>query len=243
MSDNDTNQNGKSNQVILYSNMSLLDAQERLGFEMQSLNHTFNIIPFGMLDSEQYLKNREGVYYLKEKVYSNIVDYLGFEGYPSESTVGFCDTSVSDLVFATIILSFVRSNTELDLRLRRNERIVSVDGNTGEFVVVDVKGAVGRKFVLIEREKSSLGRAMKRCLLSMKDIRDKNGAGEVYGFITTGKSWRMFKYDGRSWRGTRKVDVVFEGMENDRNLWLKENSALVEGMMMVLSEGAWSGDI
>lgn len=246
MSDNDTNQNGESNQVILYSNMSPLDAQERLGFEMQSLNHTFNIIPFGMLDGEHYLKDWEGVRSLKEKVYSNIVDYLGFEGYPSESTVGFCDTSVSDLVFATIspILSGVRVNARRDIRLRRNEEIVSVDGNTGgtvEFVMVHVMGAVERRFVLIESEKSSLGRAMQRCLLSMKDIRDKNGAGEVYGFITTGESWRMFKYDGIYWKGTRKMDVVFEGMENDKNLWLKENSTLVEGMIMVLSEGAWSG--
>jgi hypothetical protein len=48
---------------------------------------------------------------------------------------------------------------------------------------------------------------MNQCLLAMKDTRDINGGGEVYGFVTTGKAWRMLKYDGTSFELTEKIDV------------------------------------
>ena len=234
MSDNDTNQN---HLITSYSNISLLDAQERLGFEMQSLH--FNVIPISDMLAIKSWVGDYTIKSVKEKVYSNIVDYIGCEGYPSESTMGFCEANVNDLVSAIIIpiISGVRSDTGMDLRLRRKKEIVSVDGNIGGRVEFVVQDAFDGKFVLVvESEKSSLGEAMKRCLLSMKDMRDINGYGEVYGFITTGERWRMFRYNGISFRGTRKMDVVFEGMENDKDSWLEENSALVECMNAALSE-------
>ena len=53
------------------------------------------------------------------------------------------------------------------------------------------------KFVLIfEGKRSSVGEAMKQCLLALQDARDNNGEGKVYGFITVGDHWRMLCYDG-----------------------------------------------
>ncbi|RPB28065.1 hypothetical protein L211DRAFT_834066 [Terfezia boudieri ATCC MYA-4762] len=58
----------------------------------------------------------------------------------------------------------------------------------------------------------------------MKDMRDNNGTGEVYGLITTGGSWRMFSYNGIDFQMTRKIEAVSEGMDQERELWMKEYS-------------------
>ena len=50
--------------------------------------------------------------------------------------------------------------------------------------------------IVIETKRSSLGEAFKQCLLSMRDMRDGNGTGKVYGFVATGESWQMLRYDG-----------------------------------------------
>lgn len=70
---------------------------------------------------------------------------------------------------------------------------------------MDLVSVVERNFVLvIEAKRSSLGETMKQCLLSMKDMRDNNGGGKVYGFVTFGEIWRMISYvsddreDGRN---------------------------------------------
>ncbi|KAF8472744.1 hypothetical protein BDZ91DRAFT_715716 [Kalaharituber pfeilii] len=92
------------------------------------------------------------------------------------------------------ILSCFERKVGRDIRLRREKEIVSVDSEAGrkeEFVVIDVVSVTERNFVLvIEGKKSSLREAMKQCLLSMKDIRDNNGYGGVYGFITRGEFWK-----------------------------------------------------
>ena len=64
------------------------------------------------------------------------------------------------------------------------------------------------KFVIIiEGMKGTAGEALKQCLLSLKDARDQNSGGVVYGFITTGESWRMLRYDG-TFQMTNKMDVI-----------------------------------
>ncbi|KAH8147934.1 uncharacterized protein LAJ45_08035 [Morchella importuna] len=62
----------------------------------------------------------------------------------------------------------------------------------------------------------------------MKDMRDNNGGGEVYGFVTTGETWRMLRYDDISFKMTRKIEVLFEGMGQEKGLWMKDYSALVD---------------
>ena len=75
---------------------------------------------------------------------------------------------------------------------------------------------------------------MKQCLLAMKDMRDNNGTGEVYG---TGDSWRMFSYNGIAFQMTRKIGAIFEGMDQERELWIKDYSVVVDCMYGALSKG------
>lgn len=66
---------------------------------------------------------------------------------------------------------------------------------------------------VIEGKRSSVREAVKQCLLAVKSMRDNNGVGEVFGFVTTGEKlanaelgWRIFM--------TRKMHVAlfYRGM-------------------------------
>ena len=72
---------------------------------------------------------------------------------------------------------------------------------------------------------------MKQCLLGMKDARDNNGEGVVYGFVTTGEHWQMLSYDGKEFYQTRKIAMVFIGMDQENELWMKDCSVLVDCIM------------
>jgi hypothetical protein len=58
------------------------------------------------------------------------------------------------------------------IQLRSEKEVVSTDGGAGsteEFVVVDLILVKEEKFILVvEAKRSSLGQAVKQCLLSMK---------------------------------------------------------------------------
>jgi hypothetical protein len=72
-------------------------------------------------------------------------------------------------------------------------------GGAEEFVVVGKISLGKEKFIFaIEAKRSSPGLATKQCLLAVRDMRDTNAGGNVYGFVTTGKAWRMLKYDPAS---------------------------------------------
>jgi len=134
---------------------------------------------------------------IKKRVYRRILEYIEIEGYPTEASASFKESNVSDLVYSIIspILSDFRRKTGRKLRLEREKEIISTDGETGgmeEFVIIDRISVTEEKFVMvIEGKRDSIGEAMKQCLLSLKDAADNNGGGEVYGFVTTGDSWRM----------------------------------------------------
>ena len=108
-----------------------------------------------------------------------------------------------------------------------------------EFVVVDEILWKQQKFVLaIEAKRGSLGQGMRQCLLAMKDMRDNNGGGAVFGFVTTGEFWKMLRYDGKSFQITRAIVVLFDGMKNDKEGWMKDSSVLVDCMNVALSNGS-----
>ncbi|KAA8895995.1 hypothetical protein FN846DRAFT_893670 [Sphaerosporella brunnea] len=119
--------------------------------------------------------------------------------------------------------------------------MLSQDGETGgyeEFVVVDMISVMEEVFVfVIESRRSSLGEAMKQCLLAMKDTSDNNGGGRVYGFVTTGESWRMLRYNGTSFELTEKIEVLFEGMHGDKKRWMGDYSVIVDCMNAALYNG------
>jgi len=127
-----------------------------------------------------------------------------------------------------------------DTRLTREKEITSVDKKTGEveeFVVVDQIAGAKQKFVsIIEAKRKSVGQ-FKQLLLSLKDAWDNNGGGVVYGFVTTGPYWQMFSYDGISLQMTREITVVFHGIDEDKELWMKEGSLLVDCMFFALKTG------
>lgn len=179
---------------------------------------------------------------LKEVVYSNILQFLSIEGYPSESTSDFKEANVSDLVLYIIgpIIHAVQK-TGRRLRLKREKVIISAAGPTSgreEFVVMD-RVAIGfQKFVLIiEGKRGSIGRAMAQIFLAMKTARDHNEGGILYGFVTTGEDWRMVSYDGSEFVETDKFLVLFDTMEDGKEKWRKEYSILVDCMVAALMNG------
>ncbi|KAF8543477.1 hypothetical protein BDD12DRAFT_874574 [Trichophaea hybrida] len=103
-----------------------------------------------------------------------------------------------------------------------------------EFVVIDLISVGEEKFIfIVEAKRSSLGLAMKQCLLAMKD---NNGGGTVYGFVTTGDSWRMIRYDG-TFQVTDKFEILFGSIEEDKETWMKDYSVLVDCIYSALGNG------
>jgi len=75
---------------------------------------------------------------------------------------------------------------------------------------------------------------MKQCLLAMKDMRDNNGVGEVFGFVTTGKSWKMLRYDGRSFQMSEEMLIIFNTIGSDRQRWMDSYSIAVECIFFLI---------
>ncbi|KAI5839542.1 hypothetical protein DFP73DRAFT_208344 [Morchella snyderi] len=232
----------KSKWITSYSNMSMEDANKRLGFRMDTLT---GIPVERMLAEAQHRLEEEKAFLkkIKKRVYHRIVEFLETEGYPTEANPNFKEASINDLVFATIvpiIAAFRRTTGRNNIRLEREKQIISTDSVTAgyeEFVLVDRVSVEAERYILIiEAKKASLGEAMKQCLLALKDAKDNNGGGVVFGFITTGESWRMISYDG-TFQMTNKIHVLFDDMGGEIELWMKDFSVLVDCMYAALSHG------
>ena len=55
----------------------------------------------------------------------------------------------------------------------------------------------------------------------MQDSHGHNGAGEVYGFIPTGRNWGMIRYNGRLWEKSEEITIMFDTMQFDRERWMQ----------------------
>ena len=71
-------------------------------------------------------------------------------------------------------------------------------------------------------------------MLAMKDMRKKKDGGKVYGFITTGGTWRMPEYDGATFRKTEMIILVFDAMDRQLDMWMERSSILVECINVAL---------
>lgn len=60
----------------------------------------------------------------------------------------------------------------------------------------------------------------------------------VYGFFTTGETWRMLKYDGIFQMGG-EMGALFNTMDNDKERWMKSYSILVDCIYAALSNGGF----
>jgi hypothetical protein len=100
----------------------------------------------------------------------------------------------------------------------------SETGDTEAFVLMDLISVAKDKFVfVVEAKRSSVGEAMKQLLLAMKDARDINNGGAVYGFTTTGDIWQMVVYNGESFEVTETVFCVFSA-------YARREGTMVEGL-------------
>ena len=71
----------------------------------------------------------------------------------------------------------------------------------------------------------------------MKNMRDQNGGGIIYGFITNGDSWRMISFD-RELKMSEKFELMFDTMGEDKERWMADYSILVDCFNLALSNGA-----
>ncbi|KAG0634855.1 hypothetical protein HOY80DRAFT_1140366 [Tuber brumale] len=230
-----------------YSNVTFEEAEKRLGFVVDMLNN--DAIDLDQMLAEMELEidglGREEVWETKQKVYDRILEFVEMEGYPNESTEEFKEANVNDLVYAIItpIVTDFKRKTGRNLRLQREKEIVASDAVTGgyqEFVMLDMIGVGNRKFVfVVEAKKSSLGGAKRQCLLSMKDMGDRNGGGVVYGFVTTGEQWQMLRYGGAVFSQTDNFQVVFHSMRRRKERWMEHCSIVVDCIHMALRSGGF----
>ncbi|KAF8448120.1 hypothetical protein BGX38DRAFT_1330453 [Terfezia claveryi] len=96
--------------------------------------------------------------------------------------------------------------------------IVSVDNVTGgeeEFVVMD--------WIKIN-ERNDWDR---------NDMKDSF----LYGFVTTGEDWIMYRYDGTSFMVAGKVRALFETMGKNKKRWIDNHSTVVDCLYSAMSDG------
>ncbi|KAF8446895.1 hypothetical protein BGX38DRAFT_1191787 [Terfezia claveryi] len=198
--------------------MTIPEAEKRLGVRLDELETVPIVEVLGRHKSEV----GDGI---KEKVYERILEYLKFEGYPTEASVGYKEVKVSDLVLYTIgpILSEFTDRVGRKIRLEREKEIISTNKETTgyeEFLVIDRISVTGGKF----------------CCLALKDAKDTNGGGYVYGFITTGERWRLITYNGQ-FHMTYKMDLLLDRMHDRKEKWMKDHSVLVDCIWFALGNG------
>ncbi|RPB25466.1 hypothetical protein L211DRAFT_83661 [Terfezia boudieri ATCC MYA-4762] len=76
-----------------------------------------------------------------------------------------------------------------------------------------------RNNLIIEsRRRVPWSSAMGQRPLAVKDLRDRNEGGVMYGFVATGDLWRMLSYeDGAMFQITDNLFVVFGLMGDDKD--------------------------
>ncbi|KAF8470851.1 hypothetical protein BDZ91DRAFT_791810 [Kalaharituber pfeilii] len=220
-----------------YSNLTWAQAQRRLGIRFQELKE----IPV-----QRMLKHSEWVdlHETKEEVYKEIKRFLRIAGTPTEDDPSVNESSINHLVYAIISPIFERyieTTGRENVQAQFEREIISIDGETGgteEFVIVAILGLDAEKFIfVVESKRSCVAQAMKQCLLSMKDMWEHNGGGKIYGFVTTGKSWRMIGYDGGSFEKSEEMLIFFDTMGSDKKRWMDSFSIVVDCIYYALTHG------
>ena len=105
-------------------------------------------------------------------------------------------------------------------------------------MAVDVIGVDEEEYLfIVEAKRTSISLALKQCLLSIMDAQHHNGGGKVFGFITSGGQWRMVEYDGRRFRQSEGVNILFWNMSSEKDRWMESCSVLVDMVYTALSTG------
>ncbi|KAG0639565.1 pyridoxal phosphate-dependent transferase [Tuber brumale] len=233
-----TNKRRSPKWVVSYSKITIREAEKRLGLRLDLCG-----IPVErMLEGKHVLLGPDITLKLKRKIYQDLENYIRAEGYPTEANVDFKEANINDIVAFTIIpivAQFTRE-TKRKLRLSREKEITSKDCSTSgmeEFVVMDYISYDEMKYVLVvEAKRAALGEAIKQCFLALKDIRDLNGGGTVYGFVTMGDSWRMISFNG-TFTLSNKIELLFDTMGESEEEWMADYSTIVDCLNVALSDG------
>ena len=66
--------------------------------------------------------------------------------------------------------------------------------------------------------------------MSMKDVEKHSGPVRkvYYGFTTNGSAWRMVDYDGKSFRVSTEMDLIFDRMAENEDKWFKDYSKVID---------------
>ena len=170
------------------------------------------------------------------------------ENYATEAVLGFKEATINYLVYATItpiLRDFIRRTGCESMKLRFGKEVVATTdgmmGGTEEFVLMSLVSLAEKFIFTVEVKRSSLGQRVRRCLLLMKDMRDNNGRGEVYGFVMTGTQWRVIRYHG-TFQITDPMQVLFTRRGKEKGLWVKHHSIVVGCMDVALSRGILKND-
>ncbi|KAG0137005.1 hypothetical protein HOY82DRAFT_651118 [Tuber indicum] len=196
-----------------------------------------------MLEGKSGLLGPDAMLKVKSQVYESLVDYLEVLGYPIEGGPDFQTANINDLVGHTIfpILTLFKRETLRHIYLTREKVITSRGSGTGgreEFVMMDYISLFGTRYIVVVESTWLLqGKAFKHCFLAMKNMREYNCGGTVYGFVTNGDYWRMISYDGELTMSEKMV-VLLETMCEDKEQWMANNSILVDCLNVALSHGA-----
>ncbi|KAF8416978.1 hypothetical protein EV426DRAFT_721537 [Tirmania nivea] len=173
-----------------------LDVEQRIGTTLRHL-HSTAISVEEILDKEGI----ETIKATKDEVYKGLARCRRVEAHDI-----LMETNVNDLavfIIIPIIDEFMQRAGRDTLQLFREKQLIPEDE---EFVVIDrIEITEERYILIIEAKRESLGTAMDQCLLAMKEQGDSNYL--VYGFVTTGGSWRMLRYDGASFLITDKIEA------------------------------------
>lgn len=231
----------------LPTTLSRKDVEQRIGTTLRRLHSTaISIEEMLELLLAGYSPDKEDteiIKSIKNEVYKGLVRCLRVEGHEM-----LMDTNVNDLVLFIIIPTideFMQRAGRNDIQLFRKKQLMAEDEETGgyeEFMVIDKIEITGKRYILIiEAKKESLGAAIGQCLLAMKDMGDRNQGGVVYGFVTTGDSWRMLRYDGASCIITDKIEAVFDTMGRNKQRWVKDFSVIVDCVYLALGNGWIAG--
>ncbi|KAF8426251.1 hypothetical protein EV426DRAFT_715610 [Tirmania nivea] len=101
--------------------------------------------------------------------------------FPTPADEDVKESNVNDLVYSiisTVLFDVRRETGRKPMKLRREKEIITVDSETGgteEFIVMDYIPVEKEKSVLIvEAKRPSVGQAMRKCLLSLRDMWDNN---------------------------------------------------------------------
>ncbi|PUU82247.1 hypothetical protein B9Z19DRAFT_1159244 [Tuber borchii] len=233
-------------QKMSYSKVSIKDAEERLSLRLDIFENYGIPISEMLGQADPGIKGLAGheLHQVKDKVFNNILSFLLAVGYPAQDAEPQ-KANIIDLAFLIIlpILTAVQRTNERRLSLRRGKTIMSNDSKTWgyqELVVIDIVGIGNRKFVfVVEPKKVDLALAKKRCYLALKDMRDNNARGVVYGFITTGEQWQMVSYNGQDFTQTKSFLVLSHDMENKKETWMKESAIIVDCIHTALCSGGF----